>query len=224
MSLVFMFWLNALYTLVLFGVQVRTLVHPAHPVLQVAVLNAFYLALLSAYVGGKEVVRWKEGQTPKAGRPLWLRGEWFVGLWAIFLLAAVLLSQIWPQRFVYPEAATLIAFEILGFYVGSSASAWLHRLQDKGDHGTLEATLEGQPISGKPAPAVTARVSRKRQRYEAEVLEMASGPDGVTREQTQKRLSLSRAAAGKLLNDLVDQGKLRRDGDFGDVRTRYLRN
>ena len=137
MSIPFLFWLSALYTVALFGVQAAEFATAGRVSISVSTANAFYLALLSAYVGSKEVQRWAigfqpdpqtdEGQTPpRTFRP---RGEWFVGLWAVFLLIAVLGSELWPAKLAYPNGLTLIAFEVLGFYIGSSASRGLRGRQ-----------------------------------------------------------------------------------------------
>lgn len=223
MSLVFLFWLSSVYTLVLLGLQGMTFLHPSHPAYNITTLNGFYLALLASYVGGKEMSRWKEGATMTGGRPLWLRGEWFVGLWAAFLLVAVVLTQLWPARYVYPEGLTVIAFEVLGFYVGSSASAWLHRVRETRDRSTLEAALENEPDAGAepPQPLSPNRLSQKRRRLEERILKAAGVAGGITREDVEKEIGLSRAATGKLLSALVSQGKLIRQGEIGSRETRY---
>ena len=64
MSIPFLFWLSALYTVALFGVQAAEFATAGRVSISVSTANAFYLALLSAYVGSKEVQRWAIGFQP----------------------------------------------------------------------------------------------------------------------------------------------------------------
>ncbi len=236
MSMTFLFWLSALYTLALFGVQVAEFATAAHVQINVSTANAFYLALLSAYVGGKEVHRWTigfhpeklaaEGETQPA--PFRLKGEWFVGLWAVFLLVAVLGSEIWPARLAYPKGLTLIAFEVLGFYIGSSASRWLSVRVEEKAHQELERQLEAKgesaapPPSSPPTPSTQHRwVSRKRERYEKIVLDATGKSAGLRREDVEKLLNLSRTATLRILGSLMDRGLIKRAGDPRDPATLY---
>ncbi len=235
MSMTFLFWLSALYTLALFGVQVAEFATAGNFQINVSTANAFYLALLSAYVGGKEVQRWTIGFHPEGSAavgesqpaPFRLKGEWFVGLWAVFLLAAVLGSEIWPARLTYPKGLTLIAFEVLGFYIGSSASRWLSVRVEKKAHQELEEQLEAESPGASPgaSPKIstggTRWVTRKRDRYEKKILDAAGKSAGLRREDVEKLLQLSRTATLRILGGLMDRGLLMRSGDPGDPATLY---
>jgi hypothetical protein len=233
MSMTFLFWLSALYTVALFGAQAAELLTAGHFTLNISTANAFYLALLSAYVGSKEIRRWTGGDVsvaPASPPPFRLSGEWFVGLWAVFLLLATFLSQLWPARFAYPQGLTVIAFEVLGFYAGSSASRWLSefREQDRQDHAELEKELEAPaevpaaPAAPPgPARAAPARTQRKRQAYEKKIIEAARQSGGVSREQAEKLLGLSRAAVLRLIGDMVARKILKPTAEVGDPGNRY---
>lgn len=243
MSMTFLFWISAVYTVALFGVQAAEFATAGHFSINVTTANAFYLALLSAYVGGKEINRWtgdsgpedvsSDGPQATEHGPRRLRGEWFVGLWALFLLVAVLGSEIWPARFAYPKGLTLIAFEVLGFYIGSSASRWLNVRVEEKAHEELQQDLENEasPVSDPPSPiarpaspatAGTNRwVSRKRQRYEKIILEAVAKNGGLRREDMEKLLNLSRAATLRILGGLMDRGLIKRSGDPGAPTTLY---
>lgn len=238
MSMAFLFWLSALYTLALFGIQVAEFASAGRFSINAGTANAFYLALLSTYVGSKEIQRWKgDLEDPSAGATGFrLKGEWFVGLWAVSLLAAVLGSEIWPKYLAYPKNLTLIAFEVLGFYIGSSASKWLKQQKEYQAHEELQRQLEAEGVQAESAsnaePRVTPgadqakvpaapRVSRKRERYEEQVLGYARSNAGITREQAEKLLNISRAAANRLLASMFERSLLRREGQPGDPTTRY---
>ena len=221
MSLTFLFWFALVYTLLLFGVQVHELLTPGQAHWNVSILNAFYLALMSAYVGGKEFKRWKNGEGAVVARPWWLQGEWMVGLWAGFLPVAVILPQQWPARFGYPEGLTTISFEVLGFYIGSSASTWLSKTKESRTHEELDQALSRVPsVSAEPEQQVP-RLVRKRERYEKKIVEAARAKGGVTREEVEKLVNLSRAASLRLLGDMMDKGLITREGDPGARNTLY---
>ncbi len=236
MSMTFLFWLSAIYTMALFAVQVAEFITGGHVQINVSTANAFYLALLSAYVGGKEIKRWTIGFKPEEqatesqdgqATPFRLRGEWFVGLWALFLLVANLGSEFWPGRLAYPKGLTLIAFEVLGFYIGSSASRWLNVRVDEKAHQELQTQLESEEKTGTSSPTSTSPgsgsrwVSRKRERYEKTILDAVSKKGGLRREHIEALLGLSRAATLRILGGLIDRGALKRTGDLGDPTTLY---
>lgn len=236
MSMVFLFWLSALYTLALFSAQFAEFLTAGRLHVQLATANALYLALLSTYVGGKEIKRWtvgfkpnEQGVSTEQGQraPFRLKGEWFVGLWVLFLLAANLGSEIWPARFAYPKGLTLIAFEVLGFYIGSSASRWLNDRIEERAHVELEQQLEAESGKGNArsassvSPVTSPRLNRKRLRYEKAILEAVHRKGGLRRQEIEALLGLSRAASLRIIGHLMEKGLLKRTGEPGDPDTLY---
>jgi len=224
MNLTFVFWITALYTVVLFGLQIYELLTGA-VLFNFAAVNAAYLALLSAYVGGKEVTRWTQAvdaQNPLPDQPWRLRGEYFVGLWAISLPGVTLMIQFWPNRFHYPAGLNMITLEVLGFYLGSNVSRWLKVRDQKAQTG-LEKELDPSSEDAAQAPTETVKrwISKKRLRYEESVLALARKQGSITREDVQKLTRLKITATVALLNGMVDRGLLRRAGTSGSTQTHY---
>jgi len=226
MNLTFVFWMTALYTLVLFSLQVYELQTGVLP-FNFAAINAVYLALLSTYVGGKEVTRWTRTTPAEAGEPepaqSWrLPGVWFVGLWAISLPVATLMIQFWPNRFHYPVGLNTIALEVLGFYLSSNVSRWLKVRDDKAHTGLeTELTHASNDTASAPTEPVRRWVSKKRLRYEEAVLNLAHKNGSISREEVEKVTRLKVSAALALLNGMVDRGLLKRARSTGSTQTRY---
>jgi hypothetical protein len=233
MSMVFLSWLTGIYTFVLFGVQVAEFWTAGRFHVHTSLPNGLYLMFLSAYVGSKEVQRWKSNDPPRSSgrraedQRFRIPGEFFVGLWALFLLVAWFFSETRPQDFAYPDGLTTIAFEVLGFYVGSSASKWLSTVRETEAHQEVEAILS------EPAPGTTPKSAaeaapraphalRKRDRYEQLVLEKAKAQGFVTREDVEGMTGLSRNAAWYLLENLERRRRLKQEGERGSRSARYV--
>jgi len=222
MNLNFIFGVSALYTLVLFGLQVFELL-TGKPVFNFPAINAVYLGLLSVYVGGKEAKRWA-GELHAPGAPAvpgWrLPGEWFVGLWAVALPGASLLVQFWPDRFHYPGGINTITVEVLGFYLGSNVSRWL-KLRGETTRAGLENELQkGAPSDDAPT-GLRKRVARKRIALQDKIVAAARKKGGISREDVEAISGLKRSSSGVLLNQMVAADLLRRAGEPGNPLTRY---
>lgn len=226
MNLTFVFWITAFYTIVLFGLQIYELLTGRAP-FNFAAINAGYLGLMSVYVGGKEVNRWVKpvsptdptGQTDSTS--FRLPGEWFVGGWVTLFLTSSLLVQFWPGRFTYPTGLNTIALEVLGFYLSTSVSRWL-RVRDNETQVQLENKLTHASTDSTAASLdVERRITKKRQRYEAKILETVRKKGNITREEVQKLTGLKESAAGRLLAGMVERGLLRRRGAVGSTEARY---
>lgn len=229
MNLTFIFWLSALYTFALLGLQGFELWTGKAP-FNFAAVNAVYMGLLSAYVGSKEVRRWAGGEATAVAqgdvvggekRPWRLPGEWFVGLWLVLLLAATFLVQARPERFHYPEGLNTIALEVLGFYLSTNVSRWL-KSRDQKTKESLEKELDESPEGSGQAPAsTTPRISAKRKRFEDLILAQIQKEGGITRESVEQITRLKTSAAAALISSMVTKGLLVRSGQSGDRQTRY---
>jgi hypothetical protein len=220
----FLFWLSALFTLAIFSSMVAEFLTHGRIHLDSTLTNAFYLAMLSAYVGPKEFLRWKR-EREMEGSSWRLPGEIFVGLWAVFLLVANYAAQLWPNRLVYPHGLTTVAFEVLGFYLGTSASKWLQRKDEQAEQEvrvSLEKEEPAAPERTAEEKPISAHGLKKRQAFEEKVLAKAQTQGHVTRDDVEALTGLGPTASWKLLRRLVEQGRLRQEGESGSKSTRYM--
>lgn len=228
MNLTFVFWVTSVYTVVLFGLQIHELL-TGQPPFNFSALNAGYLGLMSAYVGGKEITRWSRKSLPAGSssdsipapsRSFRLPGEWFVGGWVGLFLTATLLLQFYPDRFTFPAGLNTIALEVLTFYLGTNVSRWL-KSRDVETQAHLEKDLELTSGASSPLPSMARRVSKKRQRFEEKIIATIRRTGAVTRASVQKLTGLKESAAGALLSSMVSRGLLKRIGEVGSIDVRY---
>jgi hypothetical protein len=195
----------------------------------VSVINTIYIALLGVYVGSKEVQRWSQEEPPAGADVVSFRsasfrvpGEIFVTLWVVFTVTATLAAGYAAARFVYPPDLTMITYKVLGFYLGSGASKWLKERIDRRGEGENREELEARAADpSKPPTVLSPRAKRKREMAATNVLTHAVEKGFVTRSDVQKITGLSKGAATRLLNDLVEAERLVRVGEPGDTTVRY---
>lgn len=146
-------------------------------------LMPLYIALLGAYVADKEIRRW----TGRADRPR--KGSVFVYLWVLLFLGCFLVHTFRPD-FSLPDEIGKVALQVLGVFLGTRASKALH--------GRLRADTGG-------SAAETERQTK--------VLALVGERGKITRAEVSDQLGISEATAKRLLQALVDQGRLEKRGE-----------
>ena len=141
-----------------------------------------YIALVTAYAGNKEIQRWVGKSLPAK----W--GSLFVYAWFIFFAVAYTIKAIFPQ-YEIPSDLPKVCLQVLGIFFGSKASSKIYSMRQEAKD--FKTKLKGR---------------------EEKVLVLISEKGKTTRKDVAQFLEVSTSTAGRILQQMEDEGKIKQQG------------